>query len=374
LYRRHFLSTAAAAALAGCSRSSAPGYSGVAFVANQEGKAVAVVDLRNFALVRHIALQNAPQLVITHPGHSSVFAAAGNQLVEIDAARLEAVGTINLPGAATELAYSADGNTLYALVPGARALAGIDLARGNALHTIPLGAEPGRMTLSREGKWAAVSLPGKGEVALVDLASRKIAARAETGGVPFTVRFRGDSRLLVTGDRANHTAVMVSLDGDSAALQPQVAVRIPLGLEPLQLREKADGGQMFFTGAGADTVVTLYPYSTEVGSTTLAGHLPSAMALSETLPYLFVTNPTSATVTIINLASQKVVAAVGVGRDPIHIAVTPDNEYALVLNHTSGDMSVLHIPTLAGGRTKSAALFNQVPVGSGPVSCAVRLG
>jgi YVTN family beta-propeller protein len=147
-----------------------------------------------------------------------------------------------------------------------------------------------------------------------------------------------------------------------------------LGLAPAQLREKFDGGQMFFTGPGMDAVVTLYPYKTEVGSTTLAGHAPGVMALTAQPDYLFVANPLDSRVTILNVATQSVVAAVDVGREPSHISVTPDGEYALVLNRASGDMSVLRIPLLANRRGKAAALLTQFPVGSGPVSAAIRLG
>jgi YVTN family beta-propeller protein len=144
-------------------------------------------------------------------------------------------------------------------------------------------------------------------------------------------------------------------------------------LKPANLVANSDGGQMFVSGEGLDAVVTVYPYQTEVGSTTLAGRAPGALAVSSSPSYVFAANPTASTVTILNVATQRVMAAVGVGREPSRIAVTPDNEYALVLNRASGDMSVIHIPSLSARRTKAAALFTQVPVGSGPASIAVRM-
>jgi hypothetical protein len=52
--------------------------------------------------------------------------------------------------------------------------------------------------------------------------------------------------------------------------------------------------------------------------------------------------------------------------------VTPNAEYALVLNRRSGDMAVLHIPTISRGRARSAPLFTMIPVGSQPVSAVIR--
>jgi len=366
--RRRFLAAAGAALAAGCSRGGTASYSGHVFVANSEGKAIAVVDLAAFAAVRHIAIDEAPRLVITHPAQPFVYAAAGDRLVQIATDRLEVVKSVKLAAPAMELAFSLAGDKLYALTSGAHAMVRLDAATLGGAITTSLPSEPGRFTFTRDGKWAAASLPRKGAVALMNLETGKLAATGELGGEPWTVRFRSDGRLLVAGDRTGRAAVMVDLSGP-----PRVAVRVPLGLEPAQLREKSDGGQMFFTGAGMDAVVTLYPYKTQVGSTTLAGRTPGVMALSDQPEYLFVANPATSTVTILNVATQSVIAAVDVGREPVHISVTPDGEYALVLNRASGDMSVLHIPTLAERRNKAAALLTQVPVGSGPVSAAVRL-
>ena len=68
-------------------------------------------------------------------------------------------------------------------------------------------------------------------------------------------------------------------------------------------------------------------------------------------------------------------AATAVGEDPGFIAVTPDDNYALVLNRKSGDMAVIRTAALVTDevfRRKSAALFTMIPVGSRPVSAAVK--
>lgn len=366
--RREFI-TAASASLVACERGARVSYGGQVFVANFNGRAIAVVDLKAFAAVRHIPVEEAPRLVITHPALSFVYAAAGDRLVQIAADKLEVVKSIKLAAPATELAFSLEGDQIYALMPGAKAMVRLEAATLSQARASSLPAEPGRFAFTTDGKWAAATLPTKGAVALVDLNAGKVQATAVTGGEPWTVRFRSDGRALVTGDRVGRTAVVVDLNA-----APRVAVRVPLGLEPMQLRENADGGQMFFTGPGLDAVVTLFPYQTEVGSTTLAGRAPGVMAISGQPEYLFVANPEASRVTILNVATQSVIAVVDVGREPSHISVTPDGEYALVLNRASGDMSVLRVQVLASRRSKSAALLTQIPVGSGPVSAAIRLG
>ena len=64
-----------------------------------------------------------------------------------------------------------------------------------------------------------------------------------------------------------------------------------------------------------------------------------------------------------------------VGADPGFITVTPDGNFALVLNRVSGDMAVIRAGAIvaeAAGRLRSAPLYTMIPVGSRPVSAAVK--
>jgi DNA-binding beta-propeller fold protein YncE len=69
-----------------------------------------------------------------------------------------------------------------------------------------------------------------------------------------------------------------------------------------------------------------------------------------------------------------VIAIVPVGSDPGFIRVTPDDQYALILNRKSGDVAILSVPAITQKRNryKTAALLTVIPVGSRPVSAAVR--
>jgi YVTN family beta-propeller protein len=104
------------------------------------------------------------------------------------------------------------------------------------------------------------------------------------------------------------------------------------------------------------------------------------MTVTETNPsYLMVSNPDANGVTVLDVYSGKLTAVIGVGRGPCAIVITPDHEYALVLNRLSGDMAVIWLRELAGNqvggvrvkRYKTAPLFTMIPVGQGPVSAAV---
>src|SRR5207253_1241176 len=112
----------------------------------------------------------------------------------------------------------------------------------------------------------------------------------------------------------------------------------------------------------------------QIGETVLAGHNPAAMAASR--DYLFVANPTTGDVSILDIETRRVVAVTPVGTEPSYITITPDDQYALVLNQVSGDMAVIRIPNVTRAisqqrRWKKGPLFMLIPVGSKPVSAAI---
>jgi YVTN family beta-propeller protein len=188
----------------------------------------------------------------------------------------------------------------------------------------------------------------------------------QLGGEVGAVRFQYGRELIVAHLSGRSLSVYDTL------LRQRI-VELPLKNRPDQLCFSADTGQLFVTGEGSDAVSVVYPYHTPViAETVLAGRQPGAMAVSSDPAYLFIANPSSGDVTILN-SDHKVMAIVSVGAQPCFIATTPNSEFALVLNRKSGDMAVLRIGTIRRNVLKSASLFTMIPVGSAPISAAVRM-
>ena len=127
------------------------------------------------------------------------------------------------------------------------------------------------------------------------------------------------------------------------------------------------------TGRGDETnaVVVVYPYFTpQIGETVLAGHNPGAMAASASPGYLFVANPKSGDVSILDIETRRVVAVTPVGTEPSYITITPDDQYALVLNQASGDMAVIRIPNV----TRYAVNEQETAGRKALCSCSSRSG
>ena len=358
---------------AACTTSRRPEFRGYAFIANEEGHAVAAVDLEALAVARHIPLDSAPVDVLALRRRPFVYALTPENasLQEIQADRLSFARKLAVGSQAISMRLSRDEHAMFVLIKEPKALVKIALDRFAVEWKLPLTEDPHEFAISADGKTAAVSA---GEsVRLIDLSSRQLGnplgAPADIGAV----RFLSDNKTLIAANRSERLLSLYDVPSSRLIAHLPIAVRPDNLCFNLGTDGNADGGQLFVTGEGVDGVVIVYPYHTpEVGQTVLAGHAPGAMAASSS--FLFVASPQSGDVSILNIGTQKVIAVQNVGSDPGFVAVTPDDQYALVLNRKSGDVAVLRVDLIAPNRYKerAAKLLTVIPVGSKPVSAAVR--
>ncbi len=359
-------------ALAACTRPKAKGFSGYAFIANQEGGAVAAVDLEVFAVARHIHVDGAPTAVVAPPKRPRVYALTpGNGFVhEIRTDNLTFSRKLQVAGSAIMMRLSADGNSLYVLCREPRRLVSVALDPMRVEWELPLPADPVDFDVAPDGSQLAISYGEVRSISFVDVARRQAFPLVGTSGEIGLVRFQYSEQLIA----ANRSERMLSI---YHAPSRRLIVNLPLAVRPDQMCFNADGGQLFVTGEGMDAVVVVYPsHIPQVGETVLGGHHPGAMAASTLPGYLFVANPSSGDVSILDIETRRVIAVTPVGTQPGYIAITPDDQYALILNQASGDMAVIRIPNVTRAvseqrRWKKGPLFMLIPVGSKPVSAAI---
>ena len=363
--RRRFLAVSAAAVVqVACGRRGGNAFRGYAFVATQEGQAIAAVDLEVMAVARHIPLDAAPSMVISAGKLPFVYALTSTtgSVHEIQADRLSFTRKLTVASTAVTMQMSPDGRFLYVLARDPRALVRVSLETFRADGRFDLPSDPVDLAISQDGKTAAVSLTGA--IHLVDLAAMRLNPPSGAGDFGGSC-FRFDGKVLLAANRGERLLSVYDV------ASTRLITHLPLALRPDNLCFKSDGGELFITGEGMDGVVIVSPYGMpEVEETVLAGHAPGPMAASSA--YLFVASPQSGDVSILEMYSRKVIAVVSVGSDPGFVTVTPDDQYALVLNRKSGDVAVLRTGTITKNRYRSAALLTVIPVGSRPVSAAVR--
>jgi DNA-binding beta-propeller fold protein YncE len=368
--RRAWLAASMAAA-AGCGRRKATGYQGYAMVANRESKSVAAVDLNNFHLRKEIALDAAPMAVAADPAKPRAFVLApeAGTVYEIDALMLRISRRIKVGNTAGGMLVSAKPAAVWVLATDPPGLVEIPLESARAGRRIAIPAAD-TFTLDKLGHAAAANWRDH-SISLVSLNEGRIARTVVTNSEPSLLHYRWDGQTLLTGNRPESSLTVLDV------ATGKTMVRLPLALAPRNFCSNADDW-LFISGDGLDGVVTVFPSHNEIWQTALAGKSPGAMAAAEGQPkYLLAANPESGTVTALDMMTENLAAVVDVGREPGFILVTPDQQYALVLNRQSGDMAVIRLYALSVSRNarvlkyRTASLFDMVPVGEGPVGAAV---
>lgn len=380
LTRREWIALGGALFSTACGPKKGTGYAGYALIATASDKSVAVVDLTAFRLLRSIPLNSYPTAVLPGgpDGRTYVLTPSTGTLHVLDSA-LNVSASRKLADELSEIRVAPDAKRLLAIAGPTRELIEADpislkVLRRHRLDAEPIGldAPPGRYDGQPSPAYAAVST-GSGSIYFFDLQTGQ-QSRTQLPGEIAAVRFRADGQLLLVANLQDS-----SLTGLSVPSLGRIA-DLPLAMKPENLCFNSDQGQLFVTGEGMDGVAIVFPYNTlEVDQTVLAGRDPGVMACSANPSYLFVGSNTGSDVCILNIDSRRVIGIVDVGQQPTYITVTPDSQYALVLDESSGDMAVIHIPAIQSSpdaaynfRAKSgASLFTMIPVGNKPVHAAV---
>ena len=375
LSRRDLLLSSAA--LAACGPPKATTFPGYCFVASQGSRSVAVVDLRRFRVRKQIPLDAAPTLVVRHPSVPKVYVLAADTgaVYEIEAASLGVSRRVRAGNQAIGMQMSPARDALWVAYRDPAALVEIPLNSFKPQRRVRLAGPPDAFTIgdSRDPLRAAVAAAADRRVEIVSLDRAAVERTITTNQGPSVLYFRSDGKHLIAGSRSDRSLTIFDVASGGTV------VRLPLALEPENFCVSPDGGQIFVSGSGMDAVAIVFPFSTEIWQTVLAGRAPGAMAVSgNPAQFLLVANPETDSLTVLDFASQKLVAVVQVGRRPGQILLTPDGQqYALVLNQGSGDLAVIRTYSLrspqlsAKARFKSAPLFTMIPVGENPVSADV---
>jgi 6-phosphogluconolactonase (cycloisomerase 2 family) len=313
------------------------------------------------AVARHISLDDAPAQILAANIKPLVYALtpATGAVHEIQVYRLSFARKAVVASSAVAMALSADERSLYVLAREPRALVALGLDAFRADWRLALPEDPVDFAVAPLGEKAAITCAGG--VWLADFATRRLTGPLAHGDFG-SLRFLSNGRMLIAANRGERLLSLFDVASGIAI------THLPMSMRPDYLCFSPDGGQLFVTGDGLDGVVIVYPFQTEVAETVLAGHAPGAMAASSS--YLFVASPPSGGVSILSTADYRLMSLVQTGTDPGYVALTPDEKYALVLNRKSGDVAVLDLRRIK--RNKSAGLLTVIPVGSRPVSAAVR--
>jgi YVTN family beta-propeller protein len=262
----------------------------------------------------------------------------------------------------------------------------IDLGTRKVAASIGVGIAPGMARVTPDGKTVVVSNRGQDSVSLLDAEKLSLRNSIPICAQPTDIAILADSsKAFVVCAATSSPAAKPNSKTKGAQSEDgpgQVAVidlkaekllaLLDVGKMPVHLALKPDGGEMFVSNFGSDSVSTIETGNNEVGNTQPMGGNPVRGVVSADNSLLYESNFGSDSVSVYSIQNGKFLKAIPVGNKPDGLALAPPRkgkQYSLlVVDSGSNDVAVVFInPDKPGW-----SLFTLIPVGNGPRQMAIK--
>jgi len=376
--------------LTGCARKGFPHYPAnlreYAYVTNGGSNTVTVLDVKNLRQDRVIAVGQDPVSVAVSPTRNEVYvvnagaAGASGSLSIIDAETNRVAATIPLQRTPHFIDVGPGGKRAYITNSGSNTVSVIDLKQRRTLAVIPVGSSPDEARISPDGDALVVTNRKAGSVTIVDPRSLKV--RSTFTGCPQA----SDAVILPDSSKAfaacsgSRYVMAIALAQHPTQDHPhrqtlpdRELAMLEVGQKPTHLALKPDGGEIFVSNFGSDTISEIDTSTNEVGGAYLVGAHPDFGVVGNDDSTLWVSNYNANTIGVYSIDDGKLVHTVQVGDGPTALAFSADDFWLFAVDTVSGDVTVVR--TLAytpSGAPIAGQMFTLLPAGRNPNDIAIK--
>jgi YVTN family beta-propeller protein len=172
---------------------------------------------------------------------------------------------------------------------------------------------------------------------------------------------------------AGHQVMAVSLAAAAGSwparqnpdlLMDHMLALLDVGKAPVHLALKPDGGEIFVSNYGSDSISEISTGTNEVGGTYTIGSGPVRGIVSRDNSTLWVANIGADSIALYSIDDGRLAASVHTGSAPDALAFSEDEHLLLVADAHSGDVALI--------RTDGPSLFTLLPAGISPNAIAVK--
>ena len=386
--------------LAGCRRNYfpdvPPGYHEFAYVSNGAANTVSVLDLVYLRQDRTLQVGPNPTGLAVNPSRNEVYvvntgSSTGNGSVTvIDSAANRVVATIPVHKLPYFISVEPLGHRAFVANSGSNTVSVIDLDLRREIAVAGTGELPGLARISPDGRSLVVTNRGSGSVSIYQVlpytdttqstkpVGKNLEFRATFSGCPGATDavILPDSSKTFIACSTGHQVMAIALAAapgswparqDSAALADHFLTLLDVGLNPVHLALKPNGGEIFASNFDSDSVSEIDTFNNQVESTFPIGDKPVHAVVSADNTTLWVSNFGADSVSLYSIDDGHLVTAVRTGSAPDAIAFSADEHLLLAADAHSGDVAVIRtqgnpLPTL----------FTTLPAGPSPHAIVVK--
>ena len=264
----------------------------------------------------------------------------GNTVSVIDTSNNNVVAIVKVGSGPIGVAVSPDGGRAYVTNGGSNTVSVIDTSTNKVTATVKVGSSPNGITVIPDGEKVYVTNYGGNTVSVIDTSTYKVTATVNMRKSPFSVAVNpAGTKVYVTNDN-NHTVSVIDTATDTITAIVNVGGQSPGGIAV-----SPDGTKAYVTSGSNNTVLVIDITTNIVLAKVNVDGNPHGVAFTPDGSKAYVANFNSNTVSVIDTATNTVIATVNVGNGPYGVAFTPDGSKAYVTNDHDNTVSVIDTAT-----------------------------
>ncbi|GGA58884.1 hypothetical protein GCM10011507_07820 [Edaphobacter acidisoli] len=383
------------ATVTGCSRYGFPtlpkGYQEYAYVTNGGSNTVTVLDLVYLRQDRTLQVGQDPSGIAANPRRNEVYAvntqpdSSSGSVSVINAATNQVVAAISVHRLPYFIAVSPNGRRAYVPNAGSNSVSVLDLDRRREVATVSTGDQPGVARVSPDGRTLVVTNRGSNSVSLYDIAQPY--SPSDTPELKLRATFSGcsgatdavilpDSSKVFVACSGGHKIMAVQLAAapgswparqDPTQLTDHLLTLLDVGKTPVHLALKPDGGEIFVSNFGSDSISEVDTWNNQVIGTYSVVNKPTGGIVAGNNSDLWVSNFSSDSLSLYSIDDGHVVNTVHTGSAPDSLAFSENQYLLLAADAHSGDVAVIRTQGKNG-----PGLFTILPSGRSPNAIAVK--
>jgi YVTN family beta-propeller protein len=301
----------------------------VLYVTNSGGNDVTVVDVATNRPIGSIETGDTPHGLEASRDGSRLYVSGetDNDLVAIDTATSKVLWKARVGGRPNHIALSADDRYVYVPIRSADYVDVVDGRTGTKVKSIPVGRTPHNSYRAPNGQWVYVTSMAEQKVTIVDVASQSAIGSIPVGGEPRPAAVTSDNRNMYVALTGLHGYVVVDIAqrkmvGKVELPPAEVSDVSTYGYTPTHgIALRPDNKQFWITNVFANAVEGFSEPDHKLLATVPVGKAPNWMTFGTDGRTLYVSNPGSNDVSVIDSGALREVARVPVGLAPKRLLV-----------------------------------------------------
>jgi PQQ-dependent catabolism-associated beta-propeller protein len=320
---------------------SATAQAGRAYVSNEDGHTITVIDTDKNEVVATVPVGKRPRgISVSHDGSQVYVALSGlpkcppsvpdeeceklgrdlkaDGVAVVDTKTLKVLKVFEAGSDPEQFDLDSEGR-LYVANEDAATATVLDTKTGKIIARVPVGEEPEGVRVSPDGKWTLITNESDNSISVIDTKTLKEVKHIVVGKRPRDAAFTPDSKMAYVSGEFDSSVYRIRVP-DGAPVER--ILQLDANAKPMAVKLDSKRNRLYVsTGRGGKVAVVDVAGTPKLLQEVAVGARPWGIALSEDGKRLYTANGPSNDVSVVDTTTLKVVKKIPVGQSPWGIAL-----------------------------------------------------